>query len=72
MRDFKTSYAFNGQYDGATTFFVIVKMVNHDTCTGLSDIKTNMDTRDMSQFKHDIHKTNIQIAECINYIYIAG
>ena len=30
LRAFKTSYTYNNQYDGATMFFVIVKMVGPD------------------------------------------
>ena len=71
LRYFKTSYTFNNQDDGAR-FFVIVKMVLHNTRTGWSYIKSKMDTIEMSQFKHDIPRYNLQIVEFINEIFIAG
>ena len=44
MRDFKSSYTFNSQYDGAAIFFVIIKIVRPDTCALLSDINYNLET----------------------------
>ena len=38
---------------------VIVKMVQPDTCTGYSDINTNLETIRMSHFKHDIPNSNL-------------
>ena len=44
MRDFKSAYTFNSQYDGAAIFFVIIKIVRPDTCALLSDINYNLET----------------------------
>ena len=43
VRSFESAYTFNAQYDGAAMFFVIVKMLQPDTCAGFSDIKSNME-----------------------------
>ena len=51
-------------------FFVVVKMVRPDTHSGCSYIKSKLENMKMSQFKHDIPKENLQIAERMNYIYI--
>ena len=34
LRDYKTSYDYNGQYDGSVVFFVIFKIVRPDTHAG--------------------------------------
>ena len=47
-------------------------MVRPDTGAILSDIKTNMETMNMSNFNHDIPKSNLHIAEWMNEISIAG
>ena len=49
-------------------FFSVVKMVRPDTRAGCSDIKTKLETMKMSQFKHDIYKSNPQISEYMNDI----
>ena len=72
LRDFRSEYTLNTQYDGAVMLFVIVKMVQPDTCTGCSDINTNLENMKMSQFKYDIPKTNLHILEWMNEIYIDG
>ena len=53
---YKTSYAYNIQYYGATLFFVIVKLVFYDTSIGLSYKNTKLDTMKLSWFKHNIPK----------------
>ena len=52
--------------------FVIVKIVQPDAHVGCSDIKSKLENMKMSQFKHDITKTNLQISEQTNEISIAG
>ena len=52
--------------------FVIVKMVHPDTHTGWSYIKKNLETTRMSLFKHNTPKDNLEIAEWMNKISIAG
>ena len=42
--------------------FVIVKMVQPDTCAEFPDIKSKLESTNMYQFKHDIPKDNLQIA----------
>ena len=42
-------------------YFVIVKMVRPDTCTGWSDIKTDMETTSISQWNNDTPKNNLHI-----------
>ena len=61
LRAFGNSYTFNNQYYGAAMFSIIVKMVPPDTRAECSDIKSNMDTMKISQFKHDIPRANLQI-----------
>ena len=46
--DFKSAYTFNTQYDGFARFFVIVKMVRHDTHAGCSYIKSKLENMNMS------------------------
>ena len=46
-------------------------MVWTDTRAGCSDIKINVDTMNMYQFKHDVSKANLQVAEWMNKISIA-
>ena len=53
-------------------FFVIFKRVQPDTHVGCPDIKYNLESTKMSHLKHDIPKTNLQIAEWTNEISIAG
>ena len=53
-------------------FFVIIKMVCHDTWVGCLDIKINMENIRMSHPKRDTPKANLQIVECMNYISISG
>ena len=72
LRAFKSTYTFNAQDDGAAIFLVIVKMVQPDTRAGCSDIKYNPENMNMSHFKHDTPKANLQISEWINEISIAG
>ena len=50
----------------------IVKIVRPDTHVGCLDIKKNMVTMRMSNFKYDIPKAKLYIAEWINEISIAG
>ena len=57
LRYFKTSYVFNGQYDG-----VAKKMLHPDTQSRCSDIKTKLETMNMSQLKFWDPKENLQIA----------
>ena len=61
LRAFNYAYTLNAQDDGATMFFVIVKMVQPDTHSGCSDIKYKLENMKMSHFKHDIPKANLQI-----------
>ena len=63
LRTFRSSYTFNNQDYGATMLFVIVKIVQPDAHVGCSDIKSKLENMKMSQFKHDITKTNLQISE---------
>ena len=42
LMDFSFAYTFNTQEDGVAMFFVVVKMLQPDTCTGFSDIKSNL------------------------------
>ena len=72
LKDFKSTYTFNAQYDGYAMFFVILKMVRPDTRAGLSDIKYNLENMNMSHFKHKILKSNLQIPEWMNEISISG
>ena len=72
LRDFRSAYTFNTQDDGATMLSVIVKMVGPDTHSGWSDIKSKPGNMKIPHFKHDIPKSNLQIAEWINEIYISG
>ena len=72
LRDFKFTYTFNAQYDGAAMFFVIVKMVLPNTCTGCSEIKSNLENMNIYHFKHDTPKANRKISECMNDISIDG
>ena len=59
IRAFRTAYTFNNQCYGSIIIFVIVKTVLPDTHKGCSDIKSNMDTMNMSQLKHDIPRSNL-------------
>ena len=70
LRAFRNAHTFNNQDYGDEMFFVVVKMVLPDTQTGFSDIKTKMETMKTSQLKHDIPRSNLQIAEWMNYISI--
>ena len=72
LRAFKSSYSLNTQDNGAVTFFVIFKMVRPDTPAVCSDIKSNLESVNMSQFEHNISKANLQIAEWMNEISISG
>ena len=72
LRDFKSEYIFNTQYDGYAMFFVIVKMVRPDTQSWCLYINYNLENMKMSHFKHDIPKYNLQIAEFMNEIYVSG
>ena len=47
-------------------------MVRPDTREGWSNINYKLENMKMSHFKHDTTKTNLQITECTNDIYIAG
>ena len=71
LRNFRTAYNFNNQ-DDEYSFFVMVKMVRPDTRAGLLDTKSNLETMNMSQFKHDITRANLKIVEWINEISIDG
>ena len=53
-------------------FFVVVKKFEPDIRTGRSDIKFNMENMNMSQFKHDIPRSNLNIVEWMNEISISG
>ena len=53
-------------------FFVIVKIFWPATHTELSYNKSNPDKMNMSQFKHDITRSNLQIAERMKKISIVG
>ena len=70
FRAYKTVYAYNLQYNGATVFLVIVNMVRTGTPKGCSDIKTNTETTTMYQFKHYTPNSNPQIVEWMNKISI--
>ena len=72
LRDFKSAYTFNAQDYGAAMLFVIVKIVQPDTCSGCSAIKSKLENMKMSHSKHDNPKANLQIAEWINDIPITG
>ena len=72
LRAFNSAYTLNTQDNVDVTFFVIVKIVRPDTPSGCSDIKSNLESMNMSQFKHDIPKANLQIAEWMNKIIISG
>ena len=50
--------------------FVIVKMVWPDTCAEFSDIESKLENIKMSQLKHEIPKSNLQIPERMKKIYI--
>ena len=63
LRAFSNAYSFNKQDDGYTMFSVIVKMVLPDTHAECSYIKSNLETMNMSQFKHDTPIANLQISE---------
>ena len=43
-------------------FFVIFKMVQPDRCSGFSDIKMNLETTGIYQFKNDTQKYNLNIS----------
>ena len=62
LRDFRSAYTFNTQDDGDIMFFVIVKMVWHDTHAGCSDINSNMENMKMYHLKHDILNANLDIS----------
>ena len=47
-------------------------MAHPKSLTGCSDIKKNLETTKLFQFKYDIHKENIQIEEWTNKISTAG
>ena len=53
-------------------FFIILKMVNPEKIAGCSDIKTNLETMKISQFKHEIPRANLLISEWMNDISISG
>ena len=53
-------------------FFVIVKMVQPGTRAGWSDIKSKLKTINMYQFKNDIPKSHLHIAEWMDEISIDG
>ena len=72
LKAFGTSYNFNNQYYRAEMFLVIVKIVHPDTRAGCSDIKTQLEIMKMSQLNQDISKENLQIAEWMGYISVAG
>ena len=62
LRDFNSTYTFNTQDDVYAMFFVILKMVQPDTWAEFSDTKYKTENMKMSQFKHDIPKSNLQIS----------
>ena len=68
LRYFIYSYKFNSQDDGDAMFFVVVKILCPDTRDEFSDIKTKLETMKMSQFNHDISKSNLCIVEWTNEI----
>ena len=70
LRYFRYIYTFNTQYDGAAMFFFIVKMVQPDKHSGFSDIKSKTKNMNMSHFKHEIPKANLQIEVWMNGISI--
>ena len=43
LRDFKSEYTSDAQNNGSAMFFVIVKMVQPETCAGCSYIKYNLE-----------------------------
>ena len=51
LRAFRSSYTLNTQYYGSEMFFVIVKMVRPDKCTGWSDIKSKLGKHEDVPFK---------------------
>ena len=61
LRAFRSEYTFNTQDDGSEMLFVVLKMVQPDTCAGCSGIKCKLENMKMSQFKHDIPKSNLHI-----------
>ena len=68
LRDFKSAYNFNAQYYGVAIFFVIVKMMRPDTRVGFSDTNYNLENMKISNFKNNTPKSNLKIAEWMNYI----
>ena len=72
LRVFKTEYTYSNNDYGAAMFFVIVEMVRSDTCTGWSNINTNLESMKKSHSKHDIPKANLQIVKWMNEISISG
>ena len=72
LRTFRSVYNFNNQDDGDEMFFVIVKMLRPDTRIGCSDIKSKLENMYMSQLEYDTPKSNLQIEEWMNDIYIYG
>ena len=71
-RAYNTLYAYNSQYDRSAMFFVVIKIVRPDTQTGLSEIKTKMETTRMYQLLYDTPKANLYISEWIDEISIVG
>ena len=63
-----SEYTFNTHDDGDTMFFVIVNMVQTDTHTGCSSIKSKLEDMKTSHFKNDIPKANPNISEWMNEI----
>ena len=70
LSTFRTAYTFNKQDDVASMFFVIIKMVLPETCPGLLDMKSKLDTINMSQFKHNLPRGKLHIVKRMNKISI--
>ena len=66
LRAFKTSYTYYNQYDGDAMFFVIVKIVQPGTRAVCLDIKYKLENMEITHYKRDIPKANLQIAEWMN------
>ena len=53
-------------------FFVIIKMVRPEKHAECIDIKSKTENINISQFKHDIPRSKLQIEERMNKISILG
>ena len=72
LSTFSYANTFKTQDDGAAMSFVIVKMVWSETCAVCLDIKSKVENMNMSQFKQDAPKDNMQIAKWTHEISISG